>query len=445
MSTTASEALFARAAAVSPGGVNSPVRAFRAVGGTPRFMTSRPRRVRRSTSTTASTSTSSARGVRCSSATRTPRSSRPSSAAAAPRHCRSARPAEPEVALAEEIVARVAPVERVRLVSRGTEATMSAIRLARGFTGRDQGREVRRLLPRSRRRAARRGRLRRRRPSALPEYAGVPAHVTADTIVLPYNDLAAVERGVRRARRPRSRASSPRPPPATWASSRRARLQRRPRRAVPRARRAVHQRRGHDRLPRLARGLVRARRRSRAGARPHDLRQGHRRRASRRPRSAAAPTSWTQLAPAGPVYQAGTLSGNPVATAAGLATLRACTPEVYARLDRHVGAGAARWSPTRSTEAGVAHSHCRRAGNHVHRLLGVDRAGARLRRRPGAGAVALQRRSSTRMLDAGVYLPPSAFEAWFVSAAHDDDALEPRSRLADALPAAARAAAAAAR
>ena len=102
-------------------------------------------------------------------------------------------PTEGEVELAEEIVARVEPVEQVRLVSSGTEATMTAIRLARGFTGRDQGREVRRLLPRPRRRAARRGRLRRRDLRAARTPPASPARTPADTIVLPYNDLDAVE------------------------------------------------------------------------------------------------------------------------------------------------------------------------------------------------------------------------------------------------------------
>ena len=87
---------------------------------------------------------------------------------------RSARRSENEVALAEEIVARVEPVEQVRLVNSGTEATMTAIRLARGFTGRDGRREVRRLLPRPRRRAAGLGRLGRRdlRPAGLGRRAG---------------------------------------------------------------------------------------------------------------------------------------------------------------------------------------------------------------------------------------------------------------------------------
>jgi glutamate-1-semialdehyde 2,1-aminomutase len=141
------------------------------------------------------------------------------------------------------------------------------------------------------------------------------------------------------------------------------------------------------------------------------------------------------LAPAGPVYQAGTLSGNPLATAAGLATLRACTDEVYATVDRR-GLEVAGLAATALDEAGVAH-RVNAAGSLFSVFFAdeeiVDYAGA-------------QRQSTARyaaffasMLDSGVYLPPSAYEAWFLSSAHDDAAI---ARIAEALPAAARAAAA---
>jgi glutamate-1-semialdehyde 2,1-aminomutase len=143
----------------------------------------------------------------------------------------------------------------------------------------------------------------------------------------------------------------------------------------------------------------------------------------------------TLLAPAGPVYQAGTLSGNPLATAAGLATLRSCSEAVYRKLDstahllRTLVGQALR-------EAGVPHV-IQHAGNLFSVFFRAepvaDYDGARAQDTAAFAAF------FHAMLDAGVYLPPSAYEAWFVSAALDDAALE---RVAAALPAAARAAAA---
>src|SRR4051794_32009794 len=132
----ASQALFDRANAVTPGGVNSPVRAFRAVGGTPRFM-------------------ASGRGpyltdvdgreyvdLVCSWGPMILGHAHPAVVeairAAAGHGASFGTPSAGEVELAEEIVERVPPVDQVRLVSSGTEATMSAIRLARGFTGRSK-------------------------------------------------------------------------------------------------------------------------------------------------------------------------------------------------------------------------------------------------------------------------------------------------------------------
>ena len=145
-----------------------------------------------------------------------------------------------------------------------------------------------------------------------------------------------------------------------------------------------------------------------------------------------------RLAPAGPVYQAGTLSGNPVATAAGLATLRAATDEVYAHVDTAAAelSGARRRRARRPPACRIACSTpatCSRSSSPTDAVTDYDDA-----RRPGH--VGASRAFFHAMLEQGVYLPPSAFEAWFVSAAHDDAALD---RIADALPAAARAAAAA--
>jgi glutamate-1-semialdehyde 2,1-aminomutase len=142
------------------------------------------------------------------------------------------------------------------------------------------------------------------------------------------------------------------------------------------------------------------------------------------------------LAPVGPVYQAGTLSGNPLSVAAGLATLRLATPEVYARVDAAAAATATALSGALAI-AGVEHA-VPRAGN----LFGVVFAPEVPRTYAEATTQQSWRYRAFfhAMLDAGVSLPPSVYEAWFLTAAHDDDAL---SQVLDALPAAARAAAAA--
>jgi glutamate-1-semialdehyde 2,1-aminomutase len=140
------------------------------------------------------------------------------------------------------------------------------------------------------------------------------------------------------------------------------------------------------------------------------------------------------LAPLGPVYQAGTLSGNPVATAAGLATLRACTPQLYTRLDEV--ADALTDGLTRELgRAGVPH-RVQRAGSMFSVFFREgevrDYDDARDQHVPAFAAF------FHSMLAQGVHLPPSAFESWFVSGAHDDAAVE---QVLAALPAAASAAA----
>jgi glutamate-1-semialdehyde 2,1-aminomutase len=142
-----------------------------------------------------------------------------------------------------------------------------------------------------------------------------------------------------------------------------------------------------------------------------------------------------RLAPTGPVYQAGTLSGNPLATAAGLATLRNCTPEVYARLDE-VAATIAKLASDTLSAAGVPF-RLQEAGNLFSVFLGTDQAVRDFGEAHGQSTAAYAAYFHA-MLEQGVYLPPSPYEAWFVSAAHDGEAVQ---RIADALPAAARAAA----
>jgi len=142
----------------------------------------------------------------------------------------------------------------------------------------------------------------------------------------------------------------------------------------------------------------------------------------------------SMLSPEGPVYQAGTLSGNPVATTAGLTTLRLATGDVYAHLYKTAQVVREAASAALS-EAGVPH-----VSQHVGSMFSVfftDEGVTEVRDFAGAAAQHTDRFRAFfhAMLDQGVYLPPSAFEVWFLSAAHDDRAVD---RIVAALPAAAR-------
>jgi glutamate-1-semialdehyde 2,1-aminomutase len=344
-------------------------------------------------------------------------------------------PSEPEVLLAEEIVERTS-AESVRLVSSGTEATMSAIRLARGFTGRDKivkfagcyHGHVDALLAEAGSGVVTLG---------IPGTPGVPAHVTADTIVLPFNDRAAVEAAfaaygdeiaclITEAAPGNMGVVPPEPGFNGFLAEISAR---------------------HGALF-ISDEVMTGFRVSRSGQwgvdgavegwRP-DLVTFGKVMGGGFPAAAFGGRADVMdlLAPVGPVYQAGTLSGNPIATTAGLATLRLATPEVYERLDE-TSTRLQQLVGDALTAAGVKHV-VQNARNMFSVFWGVeapvtDFAGAQAqeawRYRPFFHA----------MLDAGVYLPPSAFECWFLSAAHDEEAL---SRIAEALPGAAQAAAAA--
>ena len=428
---TVSDELFDRARAVSPGGVNSPVRAFRAVGGSPIFMASG--------SGAWLTDVDGGRYVDLvgSWGPMLLGHAHPDVLAAvggAVSHGTSfGTPSEPEVLLAEEIVERTS-AELVRLVSSGTEATMSAIRLARGYTGRDKivkfagcyHGHVDALLAEAGSGVVTLG---------IPGTPGVPAHVTADTIVLPFNDRAAVEAAfaayggdiaclITEAAPGNMGVVPPEPGFNGFLAEISAR---------------------HGALF-ISDEVMTGFRVSRSGQwgvdgavegwRP-DLVTFGKVMGGGFPAAAFGGRADVMelLSPVGPVYQAGTLSGNPIATTAGLATLRLATPEVYARLDE-TSTRLRQLVGEALTASGVRHV-VQNAGNMFSVFWGVDAPVTDF-----AGAQAQEawryRPFFHAMLDAGVYLPPSAFECWFLSAAHDEEAL---SRIAEALPGAARAAA----
>lgn len=429
---TRSRELFDRARRSIPGGVNSPVRAFGSVGGTPRFI--RSGRGALITDVDGRTYVD----LVCSWGPLILGHAHPgvleAVAAAAASGLSYGAPTLGEVELAEEIIARIAPVEMVRLVSSGTEATMSAVRLARGFTGRRiivkfagcyHG-HVDALLAEAGSGVA---------TFALPDSAGVTPGTTADVIVLPYNDLDAVRSAF---------AAHPDEIAAIITE------------AAPANMGVVPPRPGFNA------GLAEIAHAHGALLISDEVLTGFRASATGMFGLDGAREGWAPdlmtfgkviggglpvgafggradimslLAPLGPVYQAGTLSGNPVATAAGLATLRACDDALY----RQVSDAATQVGDIVSaalTSAGVPH-RLQRVGT-LFSVFFTDQA---------VDDYAAARTQSTQahaaffhaMLEGGVYLPPSAFEAWFVSGAHDADAL---TRIADVLPAAARAAAA---
>ncbi|SDQ05072.1 glutamate-1-semialdehyde 2,1-aminomutase [Microbacterium sp. cf332] len=431
--------LFDRARAVIPGGVNSPVRAFGSVGGTPRFYVSASGPLVTDAEGRDYVDLVASWGPALVGHAHPEVIDAVVEAARRGLSFGASTPAETE--LAEEIRRRVPIAEKIRLVSTGTEATMTAIRLARGATGRDL------LVKFSGHYHGHSDGLLAQAGSglatlALPGSAGVPAAIAAQTLVVPYNDPSALEAvfaehgpNIAAVITEAAGANMGVVPPAPGFTSFLRELTDRHGallisdevltgfRSGPSGYWGVLREAGEDVAPDLLTfgkvvggGLPVAALAGRADV--MDL-----------------------LAPLGPVYQAGTLSGNPVAVAAGLATLRLADAEVYA----HIGRAADVVSHAASAAldaAGVPHV-VQRAGTLFSVFFGAEVAA-------GVPDYETATRQDTpayaaffhAMLDAGVSLPPSAFEAWFLTSAHDDAAL---GRILDALPGAARAAAASAR
>jgi glutamate-1-semialdehyde 2,1-aminomutase len=410
---TSNQELFDRACRVIPGGVNSPVRAFGAVGGTPYFVArAEGARVWDVEGTEYLDLVQSYGAIIAGHAH--PKVIEAIRAAAGDGTSYGA-PTEREVLLAEEIRARVPSCEQVRMVSSGTEATMTALRIARGATGRSRvvkfagnyhghgdallaqsGSAVAHLDP-------------AHSPDGIPGSAGVPAHAVADTLVVPYNQVPLLDETVACVIVEPVAANMGLVAPADGFLA---------------GLRAECTRVGavliFDEVItgfRLARGGAQAR----YGVTPDltcfgkviggGLNVGA---------FGGRADLMGVLAPLGPVYQAGTLSGNPLATAAGLAALALCDDDLYATLSARAERLAVGLAQAMADAGLVSRSHAvgPLVGLHLGAELPVDYDTARQTDEDTYAAL------FHALLQRGVALAPGAYEVMFPGLAHTDAVID---------------------